>query len=134
METTEPSSPSPVKKTIGRAVTVLLWAIIAGGVFFGLSWSFRLWPAILMSLTFVPVMIAAVLAVGVSSELGKFLGRKLAEWSDWDRKMSEGLCFLIIVIIAISPVLWFTFSSVFHDWCVAVWNFGLTLPYHQSLS
>lgn len=50
METTKLGSPSFVKKMIGRAVTVLLWVIIAGGAFFVLNWVFWLWPVTLMLL------------------------------------------------------------------------------------
>ena len=134
METTKPSSPSPVKKMIGRAVTVLLWAIIAGGAFFGLNWAFWLWPVTLMLLVFVPVVFAFALAFAASAYLGEFLGCKLAGWSGWDRKMSEFLCFVVIVIAAVSPVLCFVSSGVFHDWCVSAWNFGLTFPHRQILS
>ena len=134
METTKLGSPSPMQKMIGRSVTVLLWAIIAGGAFFGLNWAFWLWPVTLMVLVFVPVMFAFCLAFAASAYLGEFLGRKLADWSGWDRKMSELLCFVVIVIAAVSPVLWFVFSGVFHDWCVSAWNFGLMFPHRQILS
>jgi hypothetical protein len=133
VETTELGSLSPVKKTIGRAVTVLLWVIIAGGAFFVLNWVFWLWPVTLMLLVFVPVMFAFGLAFAASAYFGDFLGRKLAGWSGWDRKMSEFLCFVVIVIAAVSPVLYFVSSGVFHDWCVAAWNFGLTFPHRQVL-
>lgn len=134
METTKLGSPSLVKKMIGRSVTVLLWAIIAGGAFFVLNWVFWLWPVTLMLLVFVPVVFAFGLAFAASAYLGEFLGRKLADWSGWDRKMSEFLCFVVIVIAAVSPVLWFVFSGVFHDWCVSAWNFGLMFPHRQILS
>lgn len=48
--------------------------------------------------------------------------------------MSELLCFVVIVIAAVSPVLWFVSSGVFHDWCVSAWNFGLMFPHRQVLS
>ena len=87
-----------------------------------------------MVLVFVPVMFAFGLAFAASADLGEFLGRKLADWSGWDRKMSEFLCFVVIVIAAVSPVLWFVFSGVFHDWGVSVWTFGVLFPHRQSLS
>jgi hypothetical protein len=123
-----------VKKTAGRTITVFLWAVIAGGVFFGLNWAFWLWPVILMALVFIPVVFALALAIVASVKLGQFLGHKLAGWSGWDREMSELLCFLVIGVITISPVLWFLSSSVFDDWCVSAWNFGLMLPHRQVLS
>ena len=134
MSTTEPCSLSPVKKIAGRTITVLLWAIIAGGVFFGLNWAFGLWPVILIALVFVPVVFAFCFGCVTSAYLGKLLGHKLAGWSGWDKKMSELLCFLAIGVITISPVLSVLFSSVFDDWCVSAWNFGLTLPHRQVLS
>ena len=83
---------------------------------------------------FVPVVFAFVLAFAASAYFGEFLGRKLADWSGWDRKMSEFLCFVVIVIAAVSPVLWFVSSGVFHGWCVSAWNFGLMFPHRQILS
>lgn len=121
MSTTESCSPSPVKKIIGRAVTVLLWAIIAGGAFFVLNWVFWLWPVTLMLLVFVPVVFAFALAFAASAYFGEFLGRKLAGWSGWDRKMSEFLCFVIIVIAAVIPVLFITSITTFCCNCPAVY-------------
>lgn len=79
METTKPGSLSLVKKMIGRSVTMLLWAIIAGGAFFVLNWAFWLWPVTLMLLVFVPVVLAFGLAFAASAYFGEFLGRKLAD-------------------------------------------------------
>lgn len=127
MESAQTNQHYQAKRIIARTITVLLWVIFVSCCVYAINWTLRLWPATLMLLVFILALGALTVVGGVGYWLGTLLGRRLAKWSVWDRKMSEILCAFIIDCIFAAPLLWFLCSNHW-GWVVAVWNFGLTLP------